>query len=237
MGLRLHDQQRVRHLAAHALQQVFQLPLQTALAYGWITSAVGVIASIICALMIDKVGRKPWYATAFLLATLPLLTLSWLGATSAIEVLILATATYAILQTIAFSLYLYSAELYPTRLRAVGTGFGSAWLRAGSSMSVRSWSARSSRTWVFGTCSRHSPRSRWSAGSSRSCSRSKRRAACSRSCHPKLWEDQVPRLLLGISRELNNFALAREMPGHPPIQTHRAQVALQLEVSKYRIGF
>jgi MFS transporter, putative metabolite:H+ symporter len=115
-------------------KQVFQLPLQTALGYGWITSGVGVIASIICALMIDKVGRKPWYATAFLLATLPLLTLSWLGATSAIEVLILATATYAILQTIAFSLYLYSAELYPTRLRAVGTGFGSAWLRAGSSV-------------------------------------------------------------------------------------------------------
>jgi putative MFS transporter len=115
-------------------KQFFHLPLQTSLAYGWITSGVGVVASIICALLIDKAGRKPWYATAFLLATVPLLTLSWLGATSATEVLILATATYAILQTIAFSLYLYSAELYPTRLRAVGTGFGSAWLRAGSSI-------------------------------------------------------------------------------------------------------
>ena len=115
-------------------KQVFQLPLQTSLAYGWITSAVGVVASIICALLIDKVGRKPWYSIAFLVATVPLLTLSWLGATSAIEVVILATATYAVLQTIAFSLYLYSAELYPTRLRAVGTGFGSAWLRAGSSI-------------------------------------------------------------------------------------------------------
>jgi putative MFS transporter len=49
-------------------------------------------------------------------------------------VLIFASATYAVLQTIAFSLYLYSAELYPTRLRAVGTGLGSAWLRAGSSI-------------------------------------------------------------------------------------------------------
>ena len=105
------------------------------------------IASIACALLIDKVGRKPWYATAFLLAILPLLLLSWLGATTAMEVLILATATYAILQTIAFSLYLYSAELYPTRLRAVGTGFGIAWLRAGSSVGARS------------------PRSRWSVGS------------------------------------------------------------------------
>ena len=54
-------------------RQVFQLPLQTSLAYGWITSGVGVVASIVCALLIDKVGRKPWYAIAFLLATLPLL--------------------------------------------------------------------------------------------------------------------------------------------------------------------
>ena len=115
-------------------RQVFQLPLGTSLAYGWITSGVGVVASIVCALLIDKVGRKSWYATAFLLAILPLSALSWLGASSAIEVLILATAGYAVLQTIAFSLYLYSAELYPTRLRAVGTGFGSAWLRAGSSI-------------------------------------------------------------------------------------------------------
>ncbi len=115
-------------------KQVFHLPLQTSLAYGWITSGVGVIASVVCALSIDKVGRKPWYATAFLLGTLPLLALTALGATSATEVLILATAAYAVLQTIAFSLYLYSAELYPTRLRAIGTGFGSAWLRAGSSI-------------------------------------------------------------------------------------------------------
>jgi putative MFS transporter len=115
-------------------KQVFHLPLQTSLAYGWITSGVGVIASVVCALSIDKVGRKPWYATAFLLATLPLLALTALGATSAAEVLILTTAAYAVLQTIAFSLYLYSAELYPTRLRAIGTGFGSAWLRAGSSI-------------------------------------------------------------------------------------------------------
>ena len=111
---------------------VFKLPLQTALAYGWITSGVGVIASIICALMIDKVGRKPWYTWAFLLAMVPLISLTTLGATSAIEVVALATCAYAILQTVTFSLYLYSSELYPTRLRALGTGFGCAWLRAGS---------------------------------------------------------------------------------------------------------
>jgi len=115
-------------------KKVFELPLQTSLAYGWTTSAVGVLASVACALLIDKVGRKRWYAAAFALAVVPLVTLMFLGADTAVQVLVGATTAYAILQTIAFSLYLYSAELYPTRLRAIGTGFGSAWLRAGSSI-------------------------------------------------------------------------------------------------------
>jgi MFS transporter, putative metabolite:H+ symporter len=115
-------------------RQVFKLPLDTSLLYGWITSAVGVVASVLCALYIDRVGRKRWYTIAFLLATVPLVVLTALGATTATQVVILAPIAYAILQTIAFSLYLYSAELYPTRLRAIGTGFGSAWLRAGSSI-------------------------------------------------------------------------------------------------------
>src|SRR5271157_5887136 len=52
-------------------KQVFKLPLQTSLAYAWITSTAGVVASIICALLIDKVGRKPWYSTAFLVVIVP----------------------------------------------------------------------------------------------------------------------------------------------------------------------
>jgi putative MFS transporter len=115
-------------------RQVFQLPLQQSLAFGWITSSLAVVASIFCALYIDKIGRKRWYTAAFLIAVVPFAALFALGAKSAVEVLVLATAGYAVLQTIAFSLYLYSAELYPTRLRAIGTGLGSAWLRVGSSI-------------------------------------------------------------------------------------------------------
>jgi putative MFS transporter len=115
-------------------KQAFNLPLQTSLAFGWVTSAVGVIASILCALLIDRVGRKRWYSVAFLASTVPLVILTALGAVSATQVVVFASVAYAILQTISFSLYLYSAELYPTRLRAIGTGFGSAWLRAGSAI-------------------------------------------------------------------------------------------------------
>ncbi len=114
-------------------REVFKLPLQTSLAYGFTTSACGVAASIACALLIDKVGRKRWYAVAFAVGIIPLAALAWQGAGTALHVLVLATMAYAVIQTIAFSLYLYSAELYPTRLRAIGTGCGSAWLRIGSS--------------------------------------------------------------------------------------------------------
>ncbi|MGO7016029.1 MFS transporter [Rhizobium leguminosarum] len=114
-------------------RQDFNLPLQTSIFYGFLTSVGGVIAAVICALLIDKVGRKRWYTGALLLAPLPLLALAWLGATSPIQVLVLAGLAYAIVQTVTFSLYLYSAEIYPTRLRALGTGTGSAWLRLGSS--------------------------------------------------------------------------------------------------------
>jgi len=93
----------------------------------------GVGAAVVCALRIDKVGRKRWYTLAFLVAALPLTLLAILGAESATQVLVLAGLSYAVVQTITFSLYLYSAELYPTRLRALGTGLGSAWLRLGSS--------------------------------------------------------------------------------------------------------
>jgi len=114
-------------------RETFKLPLQTSLTYALITSVAGVIAAVICALLIDRVGRKRWYAVAFLVAALPLTVLAILGVKSATQVLVLAGLAYAIVQTITFSLYLYSAELYPTRLRAIGTGVGSAWLRLGSS--------------------------------------------------------------------------------------------------------
>ncbi len=38
--------------------QTFKLPLETSLLYGLLTSAAGVVASVGCALLIDKVGRK-----------------------------------------------------------------------------------------------------------------------------------------------------------------------------------
>lgn len=111
---------------------VFNMTLRDSLLYGLIMTTVAVAVSFVCAVTIDKVGRRPWYIGAFALAVIPLLTLWFIGASTAMQVLVFATCAYAIIQTVTYSLYLYSAELYPTRMRAVGAGIGSAWLRAGS---------------------------------------------------------------------------------------------------------
>jgi len=96
LGMRVHNQQWTRDVVATLYKQVFHLPLQASLAYGWIASSVGVVASIVRALLIDKVGPKPWYSTAFFIATVSLLALAWIGTASAVQVLIFATAAYAI---------------------------------------------------------------------------------------------------------------------------------------------
>jgi putative MFS transporter len=114
---------------------VFHLPLSTSLAFGFVPNVVGVVTSFLVAIYIDTVGRRRWYICAFSLAAVLLLTLMLLGATSAVEVLVFATLVYATIQSITLSLYLYTGELYPTRIRAIGCGVGSAWLRLGSSIS------------------------------------------------------------------------------------------------------
>ena len=115
-------------------RSVFGLPLSTSLAYGFTMTGVSVCVGVVCALSIDRVGRRRWFTAAFFCGVVPLLVLAITGAKSAVEVLVFATATYAVIQTITVSLYLYTGELYPTRIRAIGTAFGSAWLRLGSAI-------------------------------------------------------------------------------------------------------
>ena len=51
---------------------VFKLPLDVSLRYGLITQAVGLLGTFICALTIDYVGRRIWFAIAFACAAVSL---------------------------------------------------------------------------------------------------------------------------------------------------------------------
>ena len=111
---------------------VFQLPLEVSLRYGLITQVVGLIATAICAFAIDHVGRRLWFAVSFAAAALALVALKLYPSPTAEQVLICVTIAYFFVSTINIGVYLYTPELYPTRVRALGVGTASAWLRLAS---------------------------------------------------------------------------------------------------------
>ena len=111
---------------------VFQLPLDVSLRYGLITQVVGLIGTAICAFSIDHVGRRLWFALAFFGAALALCALAFYPTPSAEQVLTCVTIAYFFVSTINIGVYLYTPELYPTRVRALGVGTATAWLRLAS---------------------------------------------------------------------------------------------------------
>lgn len=116
-------------------QNVFHLPLDQSLRYALATSAFGFAGCCLCAVMIDRIGRRPWFAGSFLLAAAGLLALAAIGPSTAARVLVFATIAYLGVSSLSLGLYLYTAELYPTRIRAIGVGAGTAWLRIASIIS------------------------------------------------------------------------------------------------------
>jgi len=114
--------------------KVFGLPLRESLRYGLVTQAFGLVSLLACALLIDRTGRKRWFVGGFLLGAFFMLGLWTLGATSAIQVLVLGTCAYASFNSVGTAQYLYTPEIYPTRMRALATSVGSAWLRVASAL-------------------------------------------------------------------------------------------------------
>jgi putative MFS transporter len=111
---------------------VFKLPLDQSLRYGLITQAAGLIGTLICALAIDGVGRRLWFAVSFAAAAIALGALAAYPAPTAEQVLTCMTIAYFFVSTINIGVYLYTPELYPTRVRALGVGTATAWLRFAS---------------------------------------------------------------------------------------------------------
>src|SRR5262249_34939616 len=107
-------------------------PLDVSLRYGLITQVMGLLGTLICALVIDRVGRRLWFALSFAAAAVALIALMMYPTPTAQQVLTCVTIAYLFVSTINSGLYLYTPELYPTRVRALGVGAGTAWLRLAS---------------------------------------------------------------------------------------------------------
>jgi len=116
---------------------VFKLDVATALRYGLVTNVAGLIGDLLVALTIDRVGRRAWFGLAFFLAALPLaavpiFALHASGSLTVWRVMACASLSYVFVASNSVVCYLYTPEIYPTRLRALGSSIATAWLRASS---------------------------------------------------------------------------------------------------------
>jgi putative MFS transporter len=111
---------------------VYHLSLRQSLRAASMTNVAQVVALVVCAFSIDRLGRRNWTIAAFVLGGTMLALLGLTGARNVSSVMTLGTLGYGFIGSIAAVLYLYTPEIYPTRMRAIGTGLATSWLRIAS---------------------------------------------------------------------------------------------------------
>ncbi len=117
-------------------RNIYKLSVSDALLYSSLGNVLAVVAALVSASVIDRYGRRKIFIVAFAGAAVPLLTLWWLGTdTSAESLMILAALATAMIASSQIAIWAYTPEIYPTRMRALGSGVASAWARIGSIVS------------------------------------------------------------------------------------------------------
>ncbi|MGA7795591.1 MAG: MFS transporter [Candidatus Acidiferrales bacterium] len=110
----------------------YKYSVADALRYGVIINLAGLAGAFLCAMLVDHLGRRPWFILAYALGAAPLIAIWFRGAANPREVIVLVAISFTFISGNSMLVYLYTTEIYPTRLRSLGTGAASAWLRVAS---------------------------------------------------------------------------------------------------------
>jgi MFS transporter, putative metabolite:H+ symporter len=113
---------------------VYHLGLRESLRAASMLNVAQVAVLLVCAFAIDRTGRRNWTAASFIASAVLLVILGFGPAASAWRVMILGTLSYGVIGSANAVLYLYTPEIYPTRMRAIGTGLSTSWLRIASAI-------------------------------------------------------------------------------------------------------
>ena len=111
---------------------VYHLNVKRSLIYGLIISSIGLCGTIAAIFLIDGIGRRPLLMLSLGGCSIPLISFAFLPQLTAAGTLAVATAGFLFLSASLISLATYTAEIYPTHLRALGGGVASAWQRGAS---------------------------------------------------------------------------------------------------------
>jgi putative MFS transporter len=111
---------------------VYRLPVEQSLLYGLIMSVIGLCGAALAIYMIEALGRRPMFIVSLGGCAVALITFAFLPRLSAVGTLELASCGFFFLTATLLGLATYTAEIYPTHLRALGGGVASAWQRGAS---------------------------------------------------------------------------------------------------------
>ena len=116
-------------------RNVYHLPIDQTLQYSFVSYFVGLFGALSGALLIDRFGRRVCFIVSFVGAGIPLLSLWWLSREELVTVLTVVTLASIALFFISIllaAIFVYLPEIYPTRMRALGSGAASSWMRVAS---------------------------------------------------------------------------------------------------------
>jgi putative MFS transporter len=116
-------------------RNVYHLPIDQTLQYSFVSYLVGLFGALSGALLIDRFGRRVCFIVSFLGAAIPLLSLWWYSRVELVPVSTvvgLASIALFFISILLAAIFVYLPEVYPTRMRALGSGAASSWMRVAS---------------------------------------------------------------------------------------------------------
>ncbi|MEU3739432.1 MULTISPECIES: MFS transporter [unclassified Streptomyces] len=112
-------------------QNRYGLSLSDALLYSTVTSCAGLVGCLVAALTVDRAGRRKVITGCLGGAAVMLVALAAVGADTPVQVLVWTSLAAVFFFGSNICLYLYTPELFPTRMRALGSSMGGAMNRLG----------------------------------------------------------------------------------------------------------
>jgi MFS transporter, putative metabolite:H+ symporter len=111
---------------------VYHLNVQQSLVYGLINNVFGLAGAFLALYLIEAIGRRAMFIVSLGGCSLFLLSFAFLPQLSPVHMLAVTSCAFFFLSSTLLSLATYTAEIYPTHLRALGGGVASAWQRGAS---------------------------------------------------------------------------------------------------------